>query len=123
MSYPCPAAHSKVCPPRSSRTTSTSGDEGGARRRTCAGMPITDERRGSDGLASSLQTLAAMPENAYASSRERRPRACPPQKGGDSGTPAPKQIRDVGGVFPRPSAAAAARGACPGPAQAGGGGD
>src|SRR3989442_2442475 len=81
MSYPCPAAHSKVCPPRSSRTTSTSGDEGGARRRTCAGMPITDERRESDGLASSLETVAAVPENADASARERRSRARPPPKG------------------------------------------
>src|SRR2546428_9615814 len=95
MWYPCPGAHWKVRPPRSSRTTSTSGDEGGARRRTCAGMPITDERRESDGLASSLQTLAAMPENAYASSRERRPGACPPQKGWHSEAQAPLQILDA----------------------------
>src|SRR2546426_9717109 len=101
MSYPCPAAHSKVCPPRSSRTTSTSGDEGGARRRTCAGMPITDERRESDGLASSLQTVAAMPENAYASSRERRPGASPPHEGRHSGAQSATPVWDGGGVFER----------------------
>src|SRR2546426_12792121 len=115
MSYPCPAAHSKVCPPRSSRTTSTSGDEGGARRRTCAGMPITDERRESDGLAAALQTVAAMPGDAYASSRERRPGARPPPKGGDSEAPAPTQIWDGGGVLPPLSPAGAGRGARPAP--------
>src|SRR5207237_8045223 len=96
MSYPCPAAHSKACAPRSSRTTSTSGDEGGARRRTCAGMPITDESRESDGLASSLQTVAAMPGNAYVSSRYRRPGACRPQKDGHSEAQSATQIWYVG---------------------------
>jgi hypothetical protein len=43
-------------------------------------MPITDESFESAGPASSLQTLAAMPEKAKASSRYLRPGTSPPQK-------------------------------------------